>query len=179
MHPGIKHVALVSLCLLIKLVCTVLQSKSRFPAPRRSYPSTHDPPTWALDYLSPIPMNTDGTKHHQLPNADPEWAALVPNNGTLYLGPPSRPNPVFMIHKLHCLDVFRHEIIEARPQVSTQYCLFFMQFAVLCHVDLAVDPVLGPELEAEDSAKTNRCIDRQRISQKLDERENAQSVLGR
>jgi len=64
------------------------------------YPRARD-----IGCLPPIRMDIVATKHYQLSgyNADAEWAALAPNNGTLYLGPQRRSFSISLFHQL-----FRH-----------------------------------------------------------------------
>ncbi|KAH8991468.1 hypothetical protein EDB86DRAFT_1606805 [Lactarius hatsudake] len=83
MQPGTTYIALASLCLFVKLGCTSLL-RSGFSALRHSYVGTDYPYTSDISYRSPILMNTEGTEHYQLSvyNADAEWAALAPNDGT-------------------------------------------------------------------------------------------------
>ncbi|KAH9032238.1 hypothetical protein EDB85DRAFT_2073949 [Lactarius pseudohatsudake] len=173
MHPGTKYIALVSLCLLVKLVCIGLL-RSGFPSHSHSYVGTDYPRAWDIGILPPILMNIEPTKHYQLSGhgADAEWAALTPNNGTLYLGPQRRPFSISLFHQLRCLDVIRRDIIEALPREESKlgrHCLNYMRQMVLCRTDLAVDPVLGRELEAEVRAETNQCVDWRRVYQRLEE----------
>ncbi|KAH9053136.1 hypothetical protein EDB87DRAFT_288721 [Lactarius vividus] len=151
-----------------------------------AYVGSDYPRTWDIGHLSPIRMNIEGTKHYQLSgyNGDAEWAALAPNNGMLYLGPQRRPFSVSLFHQFRCLDIIRRDIIEALSQEESklgQHCLNYMRQMVLCRTDLAVDPVLGRELEAEVRAETNQCVDWRRVYQALEEnqREYAQWVSGR
>jgi len=185
MQFGTKYIVLVSLCLLVKLGCIALLL-SGSPAPRLSYIGVDYPRTWDIGFLPPIRMNIEATKHYQLSgyNADAEWAALSPNNGTLYLGPQRQPFSISLFHQLRCLDIIRRDIAEALPQEESKlsrHCLNYMRQMVLCRTDLAVDPVLGRVLEAEVRAETNQCVDWRRVYQKLEEnqREYAKWVSGR
>lgn len=129
-------------------------------------------------------MNIEATKHYQLSgyDADAEWAALAPSNGTLYLGLRRRPFSISLFHQLRCLDIIRRDITGALPQEEgsklSRHCLNYMRQMVLCRADLAVDPVLGRELEAEVRAETNQCVDWRRVYQKLEEnrREHVQQT---
>ncbi|KAH9021763.1 hypothetical protein EDB84DRAFT_520829 [Lactarius hengduanensis] len=165
MHLGMKHIALhialVSLCLLIRLRCTVLL-RSGFPAPPHSY-RTSD---WRIHYFSPRPMSIEDTKQYQLSNPDPEWAALVPGNGTLYLGLPMLVPQVSLFHQLRCSDVIRREIVDALPQEMTRDCLNYLRHMVICDTDLTVQ---GRGFEAEVRAETKQCIKWGRVSRKLSE----------
>ncbi|KAI9439106.1 hypothetical protein H4582DRAFT_115883 [Lactarius indigo] len=173
MHPGTKYIALVSLCLLAKLGCIGLL-RSGFPSPSHSYVGTDYPRTWDIGILPPVLMNIESTKHYQLSgySADAEWAALAPNKGTIYLGPQHRPFSISLFHQLRCLDVIRRDITESLPPEESKlsrHCLNYMRQMVLCRTDLAVDPVLGRELEAEVRAETNQCVDWRRVYQNLEE----------
>jgi hypothetical protein len=119
-------------------------------------------------------MNIESTKHYQLSgyNADGEWAALAPNNGALYLGSHRQPFSISLFHQLRCLDIIRRDVAEVLPQEESRlsrHCLNYMRQMVLCRADLAVDPVMGRELEAEVRAETNQCVDWRRVYQKLEE----------
>ena len=119
-------------------------------------------------------MNIEPTKHYQLSgyNADAEWAALAPNNGILYLGPHRQPFSISLFHQLRCLDIIRRDVAETLPQEESRlsrHCLNYMRQMVLCRTDLAVDPVMGRELEAEVRAETNQCVDWRRVYQTLEE----------
>ncbi|KAI9439098.1 hypothetical protein H4582DRAFT_2056939 [Lactarius indigo] len=168
MYPVIKYIALVSLGLLSQLGCTSLR-QSGFMIPSKPY-DMNDRPNWVIRYLSPIPMNIEGRKHYQLSDADAEWAALVPNNATLYLGPQIRLPKISMFHQLHCLDVFRREIMEAAPQDLTRrrHCLTILLNIELCPMDLAV---LGQESEAEvqPRAQAYQCVGWRRVYRELSE----------
>ena len=193
MHPGTKYIALVSLCLLVKLGCIVLL-RSGSPAPHYcegalfsllcrvlltlgcgvAYIGTDYPRTWDIGFLPPIRMNIEPTKHYQLSgyNADAEWAALAPNNGILYLGPHRQPFSISLFHQLRCLDIIRRDVAETLPQEESRlsrHCLNYMRQMVLCSTDLAVDPVMGRELEAEVRAETNQCVDWRHVYQTLEE----------
>ena len=151
-----------------------------------AYIGTDYPRTLDIGFLPPIRMNIEATKHYQLSgyNADAEWAALAPNNGTLYLGPQRQPFSISLFHQLRCLDIIRRNIVEALPQEEsklTRHCLNYMRQMVLCRTDLAVDPVLGRELEAEVRAETNQCVDWRRVYQKVEEnqRDYAKWFAGR
>ena len=119
-------------------------------------------------------MNIEPTKHYQLSgyNADAEWAALAPNNGILYLGPHRQPFSISLFHQLRCLDIIRRDVAETLPQEESRlsrHCLNYMRQMVLCSTDLAVDPVMGRELEAEVRAETNQCVDWRHVYQTLEE----------
>ena len=150
---------------------------------RVAYVGSDYPRTWDIGSLPPIRMNIEATRHYQLSghNADAEWAALVPNNGTLHLGPQRRPFSISLFHQLRCLDIIRRDVIEALPQEESKlsrHCLNYMRQMVLCRTDLAVDPVLGRELEAEVRPETNQCVDWRPVYQKLEEnqREHAKWI---
>ena len=123
-------------------------------------------------------MNIEPTKHYQLSghNADAEWAALAPNHGILYLGSLRQPFSISLFHQLRCLDIIRRDVAETLPQEESRlsrHCLNYMRQMVLCRTDLAVDPVMGRELEAEVRAETNQCVDWRRVYQKLEENQRA------
>jgi hypothetical protein len=139
-----------------------------------AYIGTDYPRTWDIGFLPPIRMNIESTKHYQLSgyNADGEWAALAPNNGALYLGSHRQPFSISLFHQLRCLDIIRRDVAEVLPQEESRlsrHCLNYMRQMVLCRADLAVDPVMGRELEAEVRAETNQCVDWRRVYQKLEE----------
>ena len=98
-------------------------------------------------------MNIEATRHYQLSsyNADAEWAwaALAPNNGSVYLRPQHRSFRISLFHLLRCLDMIKRHIIKALPQEERKlrtHCLNYMRQMVLSRTDLAVDPVLGRKL---------------------------------
>ncbi|KAI0300033.1 hypothetical protein B0F90DRAFT_573611 [Multifurca ochricompacta] len=125
-------------------------------------------------------MNIEATNHYQLSgfNADAEWALLTPNDGILHLGPHQQPYSISLFHQLRCLDILRRDIIGTLPQEETKlsrHCLNYMRQMVLCRTDLAVDPVLGRELEAEVRADTNQCVDWRHVYQELER--NQQRII--
>lgn len=133
MHPGMKYIALVSLCLLVKLGCiALLWSGSGFPAPHYSYIGTDHPRTWDIGILPPIRMNIEPTTHYHISgyNADTEWAALAPNNGTLYLGLHHQPFSISLFHQLRCLDIIRRGVSEVLSQEESRlsrHCLNYVR----------------------------------------------------
>ena len=148
---------------------------------RVAYTGSGYPRAWDIGILPPIRMNIEATKHYQLSgnNADAEWVALAPNNGTLYLGTQRRPFSISLFHQLRCLDVIRRDIIEALPQEESKlsrHCLNYMRQMVLCRTDLAVDCVLGRELGAEVRAETNQCVDWRRVYQRLEENQREYAI---
>jgi hypothetical protein len=152
MHPGMKYIALVSLCLLVKLGCiALLWSGSGFPAPHYckgapfsrlicsiysgaciAYIGTDHPRTWDIGILPPIRMNIEPTTHYHISgyNADTEWAALAPNNGTLYLGLHHQPFSISLFHQLRCLDIIRRGVSEVLSQEESRlsrHCLNYVR----------------------------------------------------
>ncbi|KAH9058109.1 hypothetical protein EDB87DRAFT_1744281 [Lactarius vividus] len=156
MHPGTMYIALISLCLLVKLGCVGLSSiripitpitvsfslfldAFTYTGAGVAYVGTDYPRPWDIGVLLPVLMNIEPTKHY---SALRRW-----------------PFSISLFHQLRCLDVIRHDIIEALPQEESElsrHCLNYMRQMALCRTDLAVDPVLGRELEAEVCAETNR-----------------------
>ncbi|KAI9439099.1 hypothetical protein H4582DRAFT_2056940 [Lactarius indigo] len=168
-----KHIALISLCLLIKLWCTTLLRPGS-TAPDQSY-IAFKLRTWNnIDNLPSALTNISGTKHYKLSKADAEWAALIPNDGTLYLGPFDLLGTAFAFDQRNCLDILKRDIIDGFPQEYSTYCLSSLIHKImLCHMDLAV---LGREFKADVRAEAYQCVDWWRIHQKLHELEYALDV---
>ncbi|KAH9956016.1 hypothetical protein BC827DRAFT_1271217 [Russula dissimulans] len=160
-----------------------LRSRSDHPLLTRdaiAYVSSDHPHTWDIGLLPPIRMNIEPTKHYQLsgPSADAEWAALAPNNGILHLGPRRRPYSISLFHQLRCLDIIRRDLVESlalEDSKLSRHCINYMRQMVLCRADLAVDAVLGRELEPRVRADTNQCVDWRRVYKELEknQREHA------
>ena len=160
-----------------------------------AYVGSDYPRTWDIGILPPIRMNIEPTTHYQLSgtSADTEWDALAPNDGILHLGPHRRPYGISLFHQLRCLDVIRLQLNimfastgvtedddHSEPSSSSsplrgdnddklgRHCLNYMRQMVLCRADLAVDPVLGRELEARVRPDTNQCVDWRRVYEELE-----------
>ena len=154
---------------------------------RIAYVGSDRPRTWDIvGVLPPIRMNIEPTTHYQLsggPSADAEWAALAPNDGILHLGPHRLPYSISLFHQLRCLDIIRLNIASSSESTKVdddsgsplrgdnrlaRHCLNYMRQMVLCRADLAVDPVLGRELEARVRPDTNQCVDWRRVYEELE-----------
>ena len=171
MHPRMKYIVMIPLCILVKLGCITLL-RSGFPAPRRckghfslpyhfllapgprSLPWLGLPRTWGIGFLPPTRMKIEATKHCQL-----SWlqhrrrmGGTRPEQRTHYPGPQHRPFSLSLFHQLRYLDMFRRDIIEALPQevgMLSRHNLNYVRQMSFCRTDLAEYPVLGREPEAE------------------------------
>jgi len=206
MYPRARFIVLASLCLFLKLGCIVLlRLQAISSSPNYSYVGSDRPRTWDIGILPPIRMNIEPTTHYQLsgPSADAEWDALAPNDGMLHLGPHRHPYSISLFHQLRCLDIIRLQLrLQLNIIASTtadqpgessaspalrgdthdgddklgRHCLNYMRQMVLCRADLAVDPVLGRELDAARvRPDTNQCVDWRRVYEELEmnQREHA------
>ncbi|KAH8991846.1 hypothetical protein EDB86DRAFT_3079463 [Lactarius hatsudake] len=144
MHPGTKHIALVLLCLLVKHGCTVLP-RSGVPPPKDPYRLSD----WYIHFFSPAPMSIERTKHHRLSSADAECAVFLPNNGTLYFGPPGDLAIANWFFEQRCLEVIRREIIDAFPQEESRLCVNLIKENLLCRADAVADSGLVRKLKFE------------------------------
>lgn len=117
-------------------------------------------------------MSIEGTKHHQLSGTDAKWAVFLPNNGTIYFGPPMDLVIANKILERRCLEVIRREIIDAFPQEETRWCTRLLWEIVLCRADVVADSWLGPKLRVGDQAATNQCVGWWDVRRKLAERQH-------
>ncbi|KAH9021762.1 hypothetical protein EDB84DRAFT_1565201 [Lactarius hengduanensis] len=101
-------------------------------------------------------MSIEGTKHHQLSSTDAKWAVFLPNNGTIFFGPPMDIVIANMILEGRCFEVIRREIIDAFPQEDSRWCASLLREVVLCRADVVEDSWLGPTLRVGDQAVTSQ-----------------------
>ena len=99
-------------------------------------------------------MSSEESIHYQLDTdqADLEWQALVPANGTIYLGPERRPFTISMFHQLRCLDTIRTELLSTRglntplpPSEFSHHCFNYLRQMALCRADTTLVQVLNPD----------------------------------
>lgn len=96
-------------------------------------------------------MSSEESVHYQL-HADLEWGALVPANGTIYLGPERHPFTISMFHQLRCLDTIRTELFSTRgldtpppPSGLSRHCFNYLRQMALCRADTTLVQVLNPD----------------------------------
>jgi hypothetical protein len=96
-------------------------------------------------------MPIEDTRHYELdtPNGAAEWAALIPRNGTIYLGEGRHPFSLSMFHQLRCLDIIRSDIshtvttgISPTTELS-RHCLNYLRQMVLCRSDVRLENLRG------------------------------------
>ncbi|KAI9439477.1 hypothetical protein BJY52DRAFT_525241 [Lactarius psammicola] len=99
-------------------------------------------------------MSSEESIHYQLDThqADLEWRALVPANGTIYLGPERHPFTISMFHQLRCLDIIRTELLSTRglntpppPSGLSRHCFNYLRQMALCRADTTLVQVLNPD----------------------------------
>lgn len=99
-------------------------------------------------------VSSEESIHYQLDThqADLEWRALVPDNGTIYLGPERRPFTISMFHQLRCLDAIRTELSSTRgldtpppPSALSRHCFNYLRQMALCRADTTLVQVLNPD----------------------------------
>lgn len=99
-------------------------------------------------------MSSEESIHYQLDTheADFEWRALVPANGTIHLGPERRPFTISMFHQLRCLDAIRTELSSTHglstpppPSQLSRHCFNYLRQMALCHADTTLVQVLNPD----------------------------------
>ncbi|KAF9809789.1 hypothetical protein IEO21_07264 [Rhodonia placenta] len=145
---------LFALSLAIKLVVTVyLKSLALDDAHKYTYLGADHPPRWPIT-VPRVLMASDASTHFQLTTAAgiAEWAALVPGNGLVHLGPHRAPYTVAMLHELRCLDIVRDAMVHGLrngnmtdAQVGLgRHCLNYLRQMVLCRGDLQLEPFLAP-----------------------------------
>ncbi|KAF9476009.1 hypothetical protein BDN70DRAFT_882971 [Pholiota conissans] len=146
--PFIAWISLifVGLSFLVKLA-RILWLNTEISQLTRDYSYVGDdyPEVWPIERKS-ILMAFDNPKHFRLDTEDgaAEWAALVPQNGVVHLGPYRRPFTISMMHQLKCLDILRQEMVRERPKdeqptVLSRHCLNYVRQMVMCHGDLELE----------------------------------------
>ncbi|EIW87451.1 hypothetical protein CONPUDRAFT_45201, partial [Coniophora puteana RWD-64-598 SS2] len=72
---------------------------------------------------------------------DAQWAATVPpHQGRVRLGPNNRTFAVSMYHQLHCLNVLRKVVVDARDnRTHVEHCLPFLLQGLLCRADITLE----------------------------------------
>ncbi|TFK42236.1 hypothetical protein BDQ12DRAFT_677852 [Crucibulum laeve] len=118
--------------------CTLAHSKY----PPSAYVRNDYPETWPIQ-RKPVLMAFDNPKHFRLDTEDgiAEWAAIVPGDGIVYLGPYKQPYTVSMFHQLKCLDIMRAETVrdrdgeESTPSPLGRHCLNYIRQMVTCRGD--------------------------------------------
>ena len=158
MTPTVKSspacfASLAVLFIILKLCGTVwLHNSFSDPSPTcPTYFGDNDyPRSWDIGGGQRL-MSTEESIHYQLdtPQANLEWRALVPANGTIYLGPERRPYTISMFQQLRCLDIICTELLSARgldtpipPSELSRHCFDYLRQTTLCR-DLV--RVLNPD----------------------------------
>ena len=145
-------------------LCGTVWLRNSFSAPSPACPTTREtfvdndyPRSWDIgdeQKVSRVLMSSEESIHYQLdtPQADLEWRALVPANGTIYLGHERRPFTISMFHQLRCLDVIRTELLSTRglstplpPSELSRHCFNYLRQTALCHADTTLVQVLNPD----------------------------------
>lgn len=91
-------------------------------------------------------MAFDNPKRFQLdtPDGAREWAAIVPKDGIIHLGPYRQPYSISMFHQLRCLDIIRNETVRDprdtdKPTELAKHCLNYLRQMVTCRGDLEME----------------------------------------
>jgi len=143
-------------------LCGVVWLRNSFSASSPACPTTASAPndyprSWDIGAewkASRVLMSSEESIRYQLdtPQGDLEWRALVPANGTIYLGPERLPFTISLFHQLRCLDVIRTELLSTRglnnpPQPSelSHHCFNYLRQMALCRADTTLVPVLNPD----------------------------------
>ncbi|KAI9433470.1 hypothetical protein H4582DRAFT_981894 [Lactarius indigo] len=159
MAPTVKaspaiFVTLIVLLTILKLCGTVWLRNSisdRSPTCPKAFVGNDDPRSWGEPKAARVLMSSEESVHYQL-NADLEWRALVPANGTIYLGPERRPFTISMFHQLRCIDTIRTELLSTRglhtpppPSELSRHCFNYLRQMALCRSDTTLVQVLNPD----------------------------------
>jgi hypothetical protein len=168
MAPTVKSspalLASLAVLLIILKLCGTVWLRNSFsdpspicPASSSSFGDNDYPRSWDIggkQKVSRVLMSSEESIHYQLdtPQADLEWRALVPANGTIYLGPERRPYTISMFHQLRCLDVIRTELLSTRgldtplpPSELSRHCFNYLRQMALCRADTTLVQVLNPD----------------------------------
>lgn len=139
-----------------------------------SYRGDDYPREWDIPALSQVLMNMENSVHYSLNTSlsSQEWAALLPNQGIIYLGH-DRHNPqpftTSLFHQLRCLNIIRQQIVSFRssdpkhrqePSRLASHCMNYLRQMVLCRSNLHLESVrshVGPRVAVSDV--TRRCKD--------------------
>ncbi|KAH9160563.1 hypothetical protein EDB89DRAFT_560869 [Lactarius sanguifluus] len=154
--PAILFTCLVVLTIL-KLCGTVWLRNSvsdRSPTCPTALVGNDDPRQWDIGgerKAARVLMSSEESVHYQL-HADLEWGALVPANGTIYLGPERHPFTISMFHQLRCIDTIRTELFSTRgldtpppPSELSRHCFNYLRQMALCRADTTLVQVLNPD----------------------------------
>lgn len=92
-------------------------------------------------------MNIEDTIHYGItePEADAEWAELVPNGGLVQAN--NETYTITLFHQLHCLNIIRQAIRDratSRPGVLEKHCLDYLRQTLLCRGDVHIEIAGGP-----------------------------------
>jgi hypothetical protein len=164
MTPTVKSspafFASLAVLLIILKLCGTVWLRNSFSDPSPTCPASSGfggddyPRSWDISGKQKVLMSSEESIHYQLdtPEADLEWGALVPVNGTIHLGPEQRPFTISMFHQLRCLDVIRTELLSTRgldtplpPSELSRHCFNYLRQTALCRADTTLVQVLNPD----------------------------------
>jgi len=137
----------VGLSLLLKLVGTFWIRRQISHLTREySYVGDDYPDEWPLE-REKVVMQFDNPKRFRLDSEDgvAEWAALIPGDGLVHLGPSRQPYTIGMVHQLKCLNIIREEMVRDRtkddrtPSMLGRHCLNYMRQIIMCRGDLELE----------------------------------------
>ncbi len=107
----------------------------------------------SIEPLRPVRTHFENSAHYQISGDEEEWDRLIPGDGTVRIGPPSRDTQEYTLsiyHQLRCLNLIRKNIIEVEHRQlhepdfnaimsSTQHCINYLRKMVLCRSDLDLE----------------------------------------
>ncbi|KAF7436236.1 hypothetical protein PC9H_003065 [Pleurotus ostreatus] len=119
------------------------------PGPLESSPRGVSP-MWDVGALPSVSMFVENSRHYGLdsPDANTEWAALVPSeDGVIHIGPEKTPFLPAIFHQLKCLDIIRQAYLTEGTDGNNslpRHCLNYLRQSLLCRTDLRLEPVVDP-----------------------------------
>ncbi|KAA1473544.1 hypothetical protein DENSPDRAFT_279254 [Dentipellis sp. KUC8613] len=124
--------------------------------PEYSWIGDNYPLLWPLPESDPVVLYPEDQHRYTMygPNSKAEWAALVPGNGTVQLGPHGRTFSIAMFHQLKCLDIIREAMVHTEVEVEDRdpvvdHCVNYLRQIVLCHAHTTIESVrseVGPHV---------------------------------
>ncbi|KAH9915552.1 uncharacterized protein BXZ73DRAFT_54223 [Epithele typhae] len=126
---------------------------------------------WEID-RPPVALAFDAGLHYDL-NASAAWAALVPGDGLVHLGPAREPFLVSMLHQLRCLDVIRDQLakpLAARTEQPARHCINYVRQMILCRSGLELDAYQYPSnIKPVEPHPERRCLDWRKVYEAVEE----------
>ncbi|TFY63036.1 hypothetical protein EVG20_g6489 [Dentipellis fragilis] len=150
-HPSLAlHISLA--CITTVALVIWLGFKSYVGSTRRdleleySWIGDDNPLLWPLPESEPVVLYPEDQHRYTMygPNSKAEWAALVPRNGTVRLGPHGRTFSIAMFHQLRCLDMIREAMVHMEVEIEERdpvvdHCVNYLRQIVLCHAHTAIE----------------------------------------